>query len=222
MVSQPMTAFLDESGTPDVPLRATSPADYHNALCIGLCFMDQHCWHELKAVYERTKAEFFIRADVEVKWSNLMRHSGPVPHFTDAMTYDFSRLLTERIDAERFKGVVVTVWKDDAYQASPTSARRRTSTTRPSCSRCKRLQNERTTATGQRAVPVPHDRGLEAAAAALREWPCSTRPTRRARPASPRAALACRCIRVLLGGVGRGDPQPRWRPGCLHDIPESN
>lgn len=111
---QTTIAFLDEAGTPEIP--CISKGATEDVFCIGHCFMSIHYWHELRRIYDQTRTDFKIDLDQELKWRNLLRHSGPAKHMDASMTFDFLETLVGRIDAKRFWAVAVTVDKDSVYR----------------------------------------------------------------------------------------------------------
>jgi hypothetical protein len=113
-VPQTTIAFIDEAGSPEIPC-LSKPGSQDAVFCVGTCFMRIHYWQELKEIYEQTRDDFNIPLDQELKWKNLVRHTGPAKHLDDARVWTFLETLIGRIDPRKFKAVAVTVYKDDAY-----------------------------------------------------------------------------------------------------------
>lgn len=112
---QTTIAFLDESGVPEIPALARKPEALDNVFCFGLCFSGIHYWQEMKTAFRDACEAFGIPLDRELKWSNLMRKSGPARHLTDNRVYEFVEALTQSLDADKFNGVAVSLWKDEIW-----------------------------------------------------------------------------------------------------------
>src|SRR5437016_5816385 len=96
-VPQTIIGFLDESGNPEIPCLG-KPGATDNVFSVGHCFMGIHYWQELRAIYNDVREEFDIDPDEELKWKNLIRHTGPAKHLTADGVYEFIRALVERLD----------------------------------------------------------------------------------------------------------------------------
>lgn len=112
---QTTIAFLDEAGVPEIP--SLFKGNVEDEFCIGHCFFGVHYWQELREVYAATRDDFGIDPAGELKWRNLLRHSGPAKHMDDAMVHEFLTTLVKRIDPDKFKAVGVTVYKESRYRS---------------------------------------------------------------------------------------------------------
>jgi hypothetical protein len=113
-VPQTTIGFLDESGDPEIPhLRAPGATD--NVFCVGHCFMGIHYWQELRDIYKAVRRSFDIDPERELKWKNLIRCSGPARHMNPDAVYVFIESLVDQLDATKFKGVAVSLFKDEIY-----------------------------------------------------------------------------------------------------------
>ncbi len=111
----PRIAFIDESGVPEIPLLSKNPMD--PVFCIGQILMTMHYWRELRLIYEQVRADFGIASGVELKWSNLLRGTGPAAHLQSSGCHPFIEELVRRLDPDEFQAVAVSVFKDDVYRA---------------------------------------------------------------------------------------------------------
>ena len=112
---QTTIAFLDESGVPEIPSLARRRGGIDEVFCFGLCFSGIHYWQEMKEVYRDACVAFGVPLELELKWSNLMRKTGPASHMDDQAVHAFVETVTRNLDPERFQGVCVSLWKDSIF-----------------------------------------------------------------------------------------------------------
>jgi hypothetical protein len=110
-------AFIDESGTPDIPMLAKKRGSVRPVFSVAMCLMDIEYWRTLDEIYKQVREAFYVPTGDELKWANLVRKTGPAQHMDDAMVREFIQTLVRSIDRARFRGVIVSIWKDAAYQS---------------------------------------------------------------------------------------------------------